>query len=98
MPDFAKRLASILRIPYDPCVKKTRETPQQKEMKNSWRQAANLDGVFSITGDILPGPCLLIDDVTTSGWTLTVIAALLRQAGCGRVYPMALALNISGQA
>lgn len=37
------------------------------------------------------GPVLLVDDVVDSGWTLTTIAALLRQAGSGCVYPAALA-------
>lgn len=35
----------------------------------------------------------LIDDMVDSGWTFTVIAALLRQAGIDRVFPLALALN-----
>ena len=39
-----------------------------------------------------PKPCLLIDDVTNSKWTLTVAAALLRRAGASAVFPLALAL------
>jgi ATP-dependent DNA helicase RecQ len=34
---------------------------------------------------------LLVDDIVDSGWTLTVIAALLQQAGSGEVFPVALA-------
>jgi ATP-dependent DNA helicase RecQ len=33
----------------------------------------------------------LIDDYTDSGWTLTVAARLLRQAGAAQVYPFVLA-------
>jgi len=36
-------------------------------------------------------PVLLVDDVTDSGWTLAVIATLLRRAGSGPVFPLALA-------
>ena len=36
---------------------------------------------------------LLIDDMIDSGWTFTVASALLNQADCSAVYPMALALN-----
>jgi ATP-dependent DNA helicase RecQ len=36
-------------------------------------------------------PVLLVDDIVDSGWTLTVIAALLQQAGSSVVYPVALA-------
>ncbi len=34
------------------------------------------------------GPLLLVDDVSRTGWTLTVAAALLRDAGAGPVLPL----------
>jgi ATP-dependent DNA helicase RecQ len=37
-----------------------------------------------------------VDDVVDSGWTMTVLAALLRQQGSGEVYPVALASSASG--
>ena len=49
-----------------------------------------LKDVFAIEGAIPDGPVLLVDDVVDSGWTLTVIAALLRRAGSGPVWPVAL--------
>ncbi len=42
-------------------------------------------------GDTVPaGPVLLLDDTTRSGFSLTVAAALLREAGAGPVYPLVL--------
>jgi ATP-dependent DNA helicase RecQ len=41
----------------------------------------------------LGGPVLLVDDVVDSGWTMTVAARLLRQAGAAAVLPFALALD-----
>ena len=42
-------------------------------------------------GDAVPaGPVLLLDDTMRSGFTLTVAAALLREAGSGPVYPLVL--------
>ena len=41
-------------------------------------------------GEIPKGPVLLVDDVVDSGWTLTLLAVLLRQHGSGPVYPFAL--------
>ena len=38
-----------------------------------------------------PGPVLLVDDVTDSGWTLTMAARELRRAGAPAVLPFALA-------
>ena len=39
----------------------------------------------------LAGPVLLIDDVTDTGWTLTMAARVLRRAGVATVLPFALA-------
>lgn len=94
VPDFARRLAEALGLPFAPCIVKSKQNRQQKFMENSFQQARNLDGVFNIRQDILlTGPCLLVDDMVDSKWTFTVAAALLRQAGCVAVYPLALALN-----
>jgi ATP-dependent DNA helicase RecQ len=93
VPDFAERLAVALDLPFAPCIEKTRDNPPQKEMANSYQQAKNLDGVFQVNHHCKEGPCLLIDDMIDSGWTFTVAAALLRQAGCRAVFPLALALK-----
>ena len=94
VPDFAKRLAAALHLPFHACIQKARANPPQKEMQNSFQQARNLDGVFTADPDAVPkGPCLLVDDMVDSRWTFTVAAAVLRQAGCGAVFPLALALN-----
>ncbi len=93
VPDFAMRLAAALSLPFVPCIEKVQANRQQKEMENSYQQARNLDGVFNITDQCLKGECLLVDDMIDSGWTFTIASALLRQAGCCAVYPMALALN-----
>jgi ATP-dependent DNA helicase RecQ len=39
------------------------------------------------------GPVLLIDDRIESGWTMTVAARLLRQAGAPAVLPLVLAVT-----
>jgi ATP-dependent DNA helicase RecQ len=92
IPDFARRLAIRLGLPYRAAVVKTSDNKPQKQMENSVQQARNLDGVFAIDRHaLLPGPVLLIDDITDSGWTLTVIGALLRRARCPAVFPLALA-------
>ncbi len=96
VPYFAARLASALGLPFVPCIVKVRENKPQKEMANSFQQAKNLDGVFTVVSGCLREECLLIDDVIHSGWTFTVATALLRKAGCSAVYPLALALNSLG--
>jgi ATP-dependent DNA helicase RecQ len=94
VPDFARRLAEGLQIPFYPVVEKVKQNQPQKSMSNSYQQAHNLDGVFEIDqSQLQSGTVFLIDDMVDSRWTFTVITALLRQAGSDRVFPIALALN-----
>ena len=57
----------------------------------SVQQVRNLLGAFAIEGKPPTGPVLLVDDVVDSGWTLTLLAVMLRQHGSGPVHPFALA-------
>lgn len=91
VPDFARRLAARLTLPFVEAVAKVRDNQPQKGQQNRFHQCRNLDGVFTINQPVPPGPVLLIDDIVDSGWTLTVLAALLQQAGSGAVFPVALA-------
>jgi len=92
VPNFAWRLAEALDIPFSPAVIKTAETGRQITMMNSWQQSSNLDGAFHVDKKLIgSGAVLLIDDVVASGWSLTIIGALLRQAGTGPVLPLVLA-------
>jgi ATP-dependent DNA helicase RecQ len=94
--DFAKRLAGLLGLPFEPVIAKIRDTEPQKLMENSAQQIRNLLGAFSIEHDILIAPVLLVDDIVDSGWTLTMIAILLRMKGTGPVFPFALAKATAG--
>ena len=96
VPNFSERLSGALGLPFNPIVRKVRDNEPQKAQENRFHQCRNLDGVFAIDGPVPSGPVLLVDDVVDSGWTLTVIAALLRQAGSGPVWPLALATSYSG--
>ncbi len=91
VPDFAKRVADGLGLPFVAAVQKVKENAAQKIQENRYHQCRNLDGVFEIDDDIPDTPVLLIDDIVDSKWTLTIVAALLRQAGSGDVWPVALA-------
>lgn len=92
VPDFACRLAAELGLPFHEAVVKVKDTPQQKTMQNSWHQVKNLDGAFGVVGEqVHNGPCLLVDDMVDSRWSLTICGVLLREAGVAAVYPFALA-------
>jgi ATP-dependent DNA helicase RecQ len=96
MPDFCRRLAQQLRLPFLPVVTKTRDNQPQKMQQNRFHQCRNLDGVFAIAADIPSDAVLLVDDMVDSVWTMTIVAALLRKAGSGPVWPVALATTSAG--
>ena len=97
VPDFATRLAAALGLPFVACVEKVRQTEPQKDMLNSAQRTRNLVDAFAVTPHAgVAGPVLLVDDTVDSRWTFTVIAASLRAAGSGPVFPFALAFTSSG--
>jgi ATP-dependent DNA helicase RecQ len=57
-----------------------------------WREL-RLPGPLAGAVASLGGPVLAIDDRIDSGWTMTVAARLLREAGASRVFPLVLAVN-----
>lgn len=91
VPDFAKRLAAALRLPFQSALERTDDRKAQKLMANSTQQARNVDGSLKIQGTLPAGPVLLFDDMVDSRWTMTVAAYLLTTHGSGPVYPVALA-------
>ena len=98
VPDFARRLAESLHLPFKQVLIKTEDRPEQKTMANSSQQARNIDGSLAMTGEVLPDrPLLLIDDMIDSRWTVTVATWLLRSNGSGQVWPLALAQVESSQ-
>jgi len=96
VPDFARRVANALGLPFIDAIKKVNANQQQKFQRNRFFQCRNLDGVFEINDQVLNSPVLLIDDIVDSAWTMTVLAALLRQHGCSAVFPVALATSSGG--
>jgi ATP-dependent DNA helicase RecQ len=91
VPEFARALADRLGLPYVDALARVRDTEEQKAQANSAWQCRNLDGAFATVGALPSGPVLLVDDVVDSGWTLAILAMLLRAAGGGPVLPFALA-------
>jgi len=98
VPDFAERLANALSLPYRESILKVHEKPPQRDMENSVQQARNVIDAFEAQpAEISADPVLLVDDVIDSRWSMTVCAALLREAGSGPVYPLALAASAPGK-
>lgn len=96
VPDFAQRLADKLGLEFVSAIEKIKDNQQQKFQQNRFHQCHNLDGVFQVREVRNDEPVLLVDDAIDSGWTMTVLSALLKQSGSGPVYPVALTTTSSG--
>ena len=64
-----------------------------QRLASLWRALVVPDGLRPALA-ALDGPVLLVDDQTDTGWTMTVAAALLRDAGAPAVLPLALATAV----
>ena len=94
--DFAERVAKKLGVPCVRCLEKIRDTPPQKDMQNSVYQQNNLIDSLRVRPGNYSKMCILIDDMIDSGWTMTIAAAKLYQAGFELVIPAALADTSNG--
>ncbi len=95
VPDFAQRLAARLSLPIYKVLTKKPGSSEQKSMNNSAHQVRNVADFLEVAGEVPSGPVLLVDDIVDSGWTFTVAAWKLRDAGSGPVWPLALARRSS---
>jgi len=88
---LAKSLSSLLHVPYQTLLKKTRATKQQAGLKRDER-LQNLSGSFASL-HTLPHmrSVLLVDDVTTTRTTLNECALVLKKAGVKNVYGIVIA-------
>lgn len=92
VPDFAGRLAQKLGLRLKLALDTKRDVPEQKEMNNNAYKVRNVArSIKAIPNEIFPESVLLLDDIIDSGWTFAGAAWMLRKAGCGPVWPLALA-------
>ncbi|MFF3013943.1 RecQ family ATP-dependent DNA helicase [Streptomyces sp. NPDC057939] len=97
---LAQGVATIGRLPFLGSLTYTGpDGAHSARRSNSAQRLRALSGAFAVPDDLAaalaaaPGPVLLIDDSTESGWTLAVAARLLRQAGADQVLPLVLATS-----
>lgn len=90
---LAEGMAAELSVPAVPTMEKLRNTKTQSRLTDDAQRRANVRGVYRPLPDALPpgARVLLVDDVATSGATLSECAACLRLAGAGSVIAVTLA-------
>ncbi len=92
--DLAEGLSRYLDVPVvgrfaivDPSVDPDRGA------SNSAQRVAAVTRRYAAQGDIPAGPVLLVDDLVVTGWTMTIAARALREAGATDVFPLALGVS-----
>ena len=65
----------------------------ERGASNSAQRVAAVTRRFSLQADVPAGPVLLVDDLVVTGWTMTLAAQALREAGATEVLPLALAVT-----
>ena len=95
---LGQRIADIGRLPYLGALAYANGGPGPRR-HNSAQRLRSLWDAFGVPETLaaalagLDGPVLLIDDRIETGWTMTVAAKLLREAGAPAVLPLVLAVN-----
>jgi ATP-dependent DNA helicase RecQ len=95
------RIAEIGRIPYLGGLTYSGAVPAGRPSRqyNSAQRLAALWHELTVPGSLggevagLGGPVLLVDDRVETGWTMTVAARLLREAGAAAVLPLVLSVG-----
>jgi len=101
--DTARRIAAIGRLEYlgavEPAATEMDGVGGQARRGNSAQRLKQVHDAFTLGPALAEavaahqGPILLVDDRVDTGWTMTVAARMLRQAGADEVLPFALALE-----
>ncbi|MEV0157359.1 RecQ family ATP-dependent DNA helicase [Micromonospora sp. NPDC050686] len=95
---LAERIATVGRLPLLGRVVPTGPPGAGGPRGNSAQRVRALHDAFTVPDELagalaaLDGPVLLVDDLVDSGWTVAMVARLLRRAGAPDVLPLALAL------
>jgi ATP-dependent DNA helicase RecQ len=92
------RLGEVGRLPVLGRIERTRDDDASRSGNSAQRVRAVHDA-FAVPESLAAAvsalggaPVLLIDDLVDTGWTMTLAAGLLREAGAAAVLPLALAL------
>lgn len=95
---LAERIATIGRLPLLGQVAPAGAVGPETPRGNSAQRVRALHDAFRLPDELagalpgLDGPVLLVDDLVDSGWTMAMVARLLRRAGAPDVLPLALAV------
>lgn len=91
---IAKHLSTFLNLPYDGNIlERVKETSFMYNLSKNERKS-NVRGVFSVNRNINGLKILIIDDILTTGATLSEIALEMKKKGADSVYALTVAKSV----
>ena len=89
---IARELGQMTGVPVDSdALRRTRNTPPQVSMESPGDRRRNIDDAFECLSDAKGRRYMLIDDVVTTGSTMSACAEALKNAGAANVWGLAFA-------
>ena len=90
---MAEEISVDIGVPCGPLLRKIRDNKAQSTTRDAKQRAANVAGAYVLAAetDVIGKHILLIDDVVTTGSTLSEAARVLKKAGAKTVWAAALA-------
>ena len=89
---MAQHLSKLTGVPVDTtALRRTRNTPPQVSMESPGDRHSNIADAFECPSDIEGRRYMLIDDVVTTGSTMSACADALKDAGAANVWGLAFA-------
>lgn len=92
--DFAEELSKLTHIPVDvDLLKRVRNTVPQKELDHKNRGANTKNAFHTTSKDVEYNRVLLVDDIYTTGSTVSAAADSLKSKGVGAVYVLCICIG-----
>ena len=92
---LARELSKRTGLPVgEDVLERTRDTLPQVSLSSRVERARNVEGSFRCIGEVAGRKILLVDDVVTTGSTMSACASALSAAGAGSVWGLALARQL----
>lgn len=82
---LAENACKLWGVTPEPLLRKIRDNPAQSGLESAGERRKNTEGVYEAAGEVSGKRVLLIDDVCTTGSTLSSCAAVLREAGAAGI-------------
>lgn len=82
---LAERACELWDVEPEPLLRKIRDNPAQSSLRSAEERRRNTQGAYAASGAAYGKRVLLIDDICSTGSTLSSCAAALREAGAAEV-------------